>query len=607
MPHIICKSHFILTIFVLISSWVWAQQKNPAPPQPIPDFSHAVDLTDHQTIHYQEYDKGLLTFSTKAQYVLVPAVVTDKEGHPVSGLKKEDFRLQENGKDQGISSVDEIVPITAPLVAPPAQKTNEASNELAIENKAPRRLIIVAIDMVNTPFFDQVRSRQQVIEYLSKSLEPDSLYQIVAVENNGLRVLHDYTRSTGDLIATIATIRSRFAPMDRVDPSAMLDPSSKGMSGGNGVAIGTAGATSVGPTGLQYRMDPQHDHDLTSWVEAVNAASEGQYAGYVAEAAADSTLTALHQIAERTSGVPGRKSLIWVTGGFPFSIDPATARVSNGTSFAVYQHVMQELTDEMIALYPVDARGLLTSTVDATVHLTRAANAYPGYALADVSNRQRDILDTMRCFADMTGGRAYLNTNDTAGAVHAAALDGSHYYLLSYPVDKSNRHAGWRKISVKVGNYNVRARTGYYLTQATVDPLASARFDIDAALRSPLDYTGIPLRVLVKPQTDTDGKKKQFFSTVIPSTGIRVDTADNNHVFIEVSYVVLTAEGNSTAKQDKTYNLNLNAEQMKQFTAMGLGFGDSVELAPGSRKLRVVVRDNLSGRVGSVLADLHAD
>jgi hypothetical protein len=134
-----------------------------------------------------------------------------------------------------------------------------------------------------------------------------------------------------------------------------------------------------------------------------------------------------------------------------------------------------------------------------------------------------------------------------------------------------------------------------------------AKLDIDAALRSPLDYTGVPLRVLLKSRVDADGKKKVPFSTVIPSTGVRVDTADNNHVFIEISYAVLSADGNSTAKQDKSYNLNLNAEQMKQFTAMGLGFTDSVELPPGSQKLRVVVRDNLSGRVGSVLADIHAD
>jgi VWFA-related protein len=606
MRPVLGKSCLILTVSILFASFVWAQKKSalaPTPAQvPIRDFS-SVDRAKDHTIEYQEFDKHLLTFSTKVQYVLVPVVVIDKAGNPVAGLKKEDFRLQENGKDQVISSLEEIVPVATPLPSGPAKSKDEATNEAAIENNAPRRLTIIAIDFVNTPFSDQARARQQVVAFLAKSLEPDSLYQVVAVENNGLRVLHDYTQSSEDLIATVKKLNSRFTASDRVDSGALRDFNSKGSMGG--LAQVTPGATSVGPSRNAYTLDPRVD--FAAWAEGQNAAGEGQYASFVANAAVESTLTAFQQIAERTSGIPGRKSLIWITGGFPFSIDPATARVSNGANFDVYQHVMQELSDQMIVLYPVDARGVLMANPDATMHLTRTQNAFPGALLADISNRQLDVLNTMTSFADMTGGRAYIGTNDTAGAIHSAAMDGSHYYLLSYPVDKSNRHAGWRKIGVKVGSYNVRARTGYYLTQTTVDPLTSARFDIDAALRSPLDCTGIPLRVAVKPQIEADGKKKLPFSGVIPAAGIKVDTADNNHVFLEISYAVLTADGNTASKQDKSYNLNLNADQVKQLATMGLGFADTLDLAPGANRLRVVVRDNLNGRVGSVLADLHAE
>jgi hypothetical protein len=38
----------------------------------------------------------------------------------------------------------------------------------------------------------------------------------------------------------------------------------------------------------------------------------------------------------------------------------------------------------------------------------------------------------MRAFADMTGGRAYVNTNDTRGAIREAVQDGSSYYMLSF-------------------------------------------------------------------------------------------------------------------------------------------------------------------------------
>jgi len=606
MPHPVRNSLLLIVFSLLIITGARGQQKNTVP-TPIPDFSRSVDLTEYRPFEYQEYEKNPLTFSSKAQYVLVPVVVTDKDGKPITGLKKEDFRLLENGKDQLISSIDEIIPIAAPVNNPPIpNKPNVASNELAIANRAPQRLVIVALDMVNTPFLDQSRSRQQVIAFLSKALEPDSLYQVVSVENDGLKVLHDYTQSSADLIATVQKLHSRFTASDRIDQAAISDFGSKGTGTGlNGAVTVSPGATSIGPSGSAISIDPRVDFE--AWAMAKGAVSEGNYATFISAAAADSTLTAFQQIAQRTSGITGRKSLLWITGGFPFSLDPATARLSSGTQFSVYQHVMQELTDQMIAVYPVDARGLLTSNVDATLHTTRMQNTFPGAMLADSSNRQRDILTTMQSFADMTGGHAFVNTNDTSGAIRTAAQDGSHYYMLTYPVDKSNRRAGWRKITVKVGNYNVRARKGYYLTQTTVDPVTSARFDIDAALRSPLDYTGVPLRVVVQPQTMADGKKKVPFSTVIAPAGIKVDTADNNHVFLEISYAVLTPDGNTASKQDKSYNLNLNSEQMKQLEAMGLGFGDTLNLPPGTYRLRVVVRDNLNGRVGSVLADVHAD
>jgi len=598
-------SGLILIALTSSSLQVRAQQKTA---QPVPtasphDFSNAIDPTSLPRVQYQGYDKSPLKFTTKAQYVLVPVVVTDKDGNPVSGLKKEDFRLQENGKDQAISSVDEIVP-TAGILTAPVGNPNQASNELAITDRAPRRLIIIAIDMVNTPFFDQVRARRQVISYLSETLEEDSLYQVVSIENNGLRVLHDYTQNSSDLIATLKKVRSHFTAMDRLDPALFTSFGAK-LEGP--VTSGTPGATGVGPSALAYPLSAQTGFE--DWALAERASTERPYAQMVAAAAAGSTLAAFQQIAQRASGIPGRKSLIWITGGFPFSIDPATASVSEGIPFDVYQHVMQELSNQMIAVYPVDARGLLTTNVDASVELRymTAENFNQSYMVADKANRQSDILDTMRLVADLTGGRAFVNTNDTTGAVRSAAKDGTRYYLLTYPLDKNNRRQGWRKITVKAGSYHIRARKGYYLTQTTADPASGARFDINSALTSPLDYTGVPLTVFLKPAVMAENKRKISFATAISAGGITVDIADNNHLFIDIYYLALTPQGDSAFKEDKSYNVNLNPEQLQELQSHGFGFPGAVEVAPGTYRLRVVVRDNLNGHVGSVQAELHAE
>jgi len=204
----------------------------------------------------------------------------------------------------------------------------------------------------------------------------------------------------------------------------------------------------------------------------------------------------------------------------------------------------------------------------------------------------------------MTGGRAYINNNDIRGALHEAVKDGSAYYVLSYAVDKSDLRAGWRKINVKSGEHSVRARKGYYMTQATLNVAASSKHDMDTALLSPLDYTGLPLRVTVSSPLAGGDKRKMTFAMLMPPRTARIDSGDNNHLSIDIAYVVLTADGKDAAHKGTSYNLNLNPLQLQQLDIKGVSYGDTVELSPGGYKLRVVVRDNLTGRMGSVSAPL---
>ena len=182
-------------------------------PQPIPDFGRLADPTTQTGIQFQAYDKTPLTFTSKTIYVQVPVVVTDKDGKPVAGLKKEDFHLQENGKEQNIASLEAIQSSAAPL-ARPVVPGNEVRNQTS-SDATPRRLVIIALDMVNTPFEDQASARRALIKYLSENIEPDSLYQLVAVENNGLRILHDFTDETAPLIATLKSFGSKVTDREK--------------------------------------------------------------------------------------------------------------------------------------------------------------------------------------------------------------------------------------------------------------------------------------------------------------------------------------------------------------------------------------------------------
>jgi len=120
------------------------------------------------TIQYQQFDKKSLKFSARAHYILVPVIVTEKDGKHVTGLTKDAFQIFENGKEQNVPSVDETQTSAVPVQSVPAS-LNEFSNAITVEGGA-RRINVIALDLINTPFLDQVGARRAAIRYLANSI-----------------------------------------------------------------------------------------------------------------------------------------------------------------------------------------------------------------------------------------------------------------------------------------------------------------------------------------------------------------------------------------------------------------------------------------------------
>src|SRR5260370_14280811 len=112
-----------------------------------------------------------------------------------------------------------------------------------------------------------------------------------------------------------------------------------------------------------------------------------------------------------------------------------------------------------------------------------------------MSWRQMDTQGTLKPSASRTGGRAYYNSNDLVKGFRDAVKDSAEYYMLGYYLDRAKTKPGWRKLAVKVkrDHVEVRARSGFFVTNATVDPENSRNNDISSALQSPLDYTSLSL------------------------------------------------------------------------------------------------------------------
>jgi hypothetical protein len=182
--------------------------------------------------------------------------------------------------------------------------------------------------------------------------------------------------------------------------------------------------------------------------------------------------------------------------------------------------------------------------------------------------------------------------------------DASSYYMISYYLDTKNEKAGWRQLKVKVDEKDaeVRSRTGFLVTNVTMNPQLTRDEDLRYGATAPFDATGIPLEMQWRGQSSEGDKKRVAFGLQIPTDSITIESGRN--AFDLEFLAVATKDGNTAASVSQPARGALSPENLAKIKASGVLYSNSLVLAPGSYQFKVLVRDNLSGRMGSVSAPL---
>jgi VWFA-related protein len=541
----------------------------------------------------KDKENSELKFTARTELVLIPTLVTDKSGNHITGLKKEDFTVLENGAEQKIATFEEITSDPQRWSRPRNSNPNEFSNLLAGQ-PANRRITLVVLDLLNTPFAAQAYARQDLLKYLTKSIdqrEPTALYTLT---RTGLHIIHDFTTDPRVLVAALHKVKGDAAQfVDNEDTVEAIT--------GSASPDGSAGLIDAGAVATEAQR-------MQSMLED----AELNFQSFQQRLAITYTLQAMQQVAQALAGFPGRKSLIWASGGFPFNVSDNTMQLAPAGRdslvdvLPMYERTWDLLNNAQISLYPVDVKGLqVVGTPSASVR-----NPGKNYT-RNMSNRDLDTRSTLQTFAAMTGGRAYYNSNDLVQGFQNAVSDSAEYYMLGYYLERSNTKAGWRKLAVKVKreHVEVRARNGFFVTNTTVDPENSRNNDISSALQSPLDFTSLSLVARwdkVEPGKDPGKKRVHYLMHLGPDPTV-IDRGDNNHLVLDFVVMAKTAEGKPVDQpKDQKYDAHLTPEKLATITD-GIDYKGALDLAPGEYTVRFVIRDDLSGRVGSVAAPLKVE
>jgi VWFA-related protein len=522
------------------------------------------------------------TFSARSELVLVPAIVTDGSGAHVANLSKDDFSVLENGVEQKIATFEEVKATAAPVhraMGPAGEFSNLSPTLLA----QPRRVNIIVLDLINTPFSDQAYARRELMKYLAQSISSGDLTTLLTMNRGGIKIVVDFTTDPAVLVAALKKVRG----------TADL------MAGENVDAIAADADAQADPTSVNAAASSISD--LFTHMEAESARFQQQIS-------TQATLDAFEGIANAYAGVPGRKALIWMTAAFPFDL-PKPGDIHAGIFMTAYQRVFEKLNNANIAVYPVDARGLVYGGPSAADRITINPRN-PGGVMRARMSRLRDSMDTMNTFADMTGGRAFYNTNDLTKAVARASEDSASYYVLGYYLKNDLDKPGWRKLQVKVkrGGTHVRARNGFFVVRQPGDTDRARSSELIAAVRSPFDFTGLPLTVRWGGRGGVSGAKKNVdFDVLLNANTVTTDEADNNHVSLEFVAVARDATLNVADQISQHVESHAKPETVAKLKNSGMTYHNRLSVAPGDYTVRFVVRDNLSGRLGSLLAPLKVE
>lgn len=433
-------------------------------------------------------------FKTSTREVIVDVVVDTGKGEPVPSLRKEDFRIFEDGKPQTIDFFEEHKAkiLTPGMVQPlPKMPPNVYTNvPPAPEDDAVNVLLL---DSLNTPPQMISYARKQILGYL-EHVKPGTRIAIFAL-NSKLDIVQGFTsdaallrdvaiKQTAPGISPTLVTKTEVGAEQEFEAFLNSNAPSPG-----GIATGASPAQGNSPSGAGWN-NPAVPMSATTAV----ADAFANYQGFKEANRARMTLEAIADVARYLSGIPGRKNLIWFAGDFPIVINPKFDQrqeaADNGIALSQIRRASNLLTAARVAVYPVYAEGILADDIVSADNRgpasTNGVGKFPGgtgmgdYTAAN-TDRATEIA-AMNQIASDTGGKAIYNTNDLDTAISHSIADGAHYYSIVYTPANKKMDGSYRSIDVKLaeGKYKLSYRRGYNADEdakapqhAETDPLRS--------------------------------------------------------------------------------------------------------------------------------------
>jgi VWFA-related protein len=239
------------------------------------------------------------TLKAEARLVLVDTIVTDKHGNYVHDLAQKDFKVWEDNKEQTIKSF--------------SYESGSSSSD-----HPQRHYLVLFFDDSSMEAGDQVNARQAAAKFIDNNVGPNRVMAVIEFGGT-LRITQNFTADADRLKQVVAGVKGSAVASN---PSTSDSTVGSVPTPQSGVQVASLGTPSLGMPSLG------------------NAE---------ADFGARTVLLALRQLAKNLASVPGRKTLVMLTSGFPLTPELESELAAT----------IDACNKSNVAVYPIDVRGLV--------------------------------------------------------------------------------------------------------------------------------------------------------------------------------------------------------------------------------------------------------
>jgi VWFA-related protein len=513
-------------------------------------------------------------FGVSITQIVEDVFVKDKNGNPIEGLTAKDFVVTEDNVPQTVvycefqKMVDNPLTLQTRDSAPPiptgadapkpkvdpvtaVQIMPEASDDVRYRD---RRLLAMYFDMSAMPPSDQLHALDAAQKFVTKQMKSADLMAIFKYDGEAVRVLQDFTDNKDDL-------------MKQIDKMAVTD---------TGLDETNTGAD-ASDTGSAFGEDDSEFNLFNT----------------------NRQLAALQTAVKMLGALKEKKVLIYFASGLQLNGIDNQAQFQATSNAAIRTNTM---------FYTIDARGLVAMAPmgNATQGSAGGAGMYNGAGALAQASRFAASQDTMYSLAVDTGGKALLDTNDLSEGLVNAESSITSYYILSYNTTNTKLDGKMRRVKISLKE-DTTAKLDYrqaYIAGKTFDKFNATDKErqLADALMMADPITDLSLVMEVNYFQLSAAEYFTGISMKVPGSELalaRKSGAERTTIdFIgEVKDEFGATVGNIRDHVDQ----KLSGETAAQLATRPLEWDTNLVLMPGSYSVKVLARDDETGRIGTYM------